>query len=53
MASIIKDLLKPLEAILLQFFKIVFKALETIWLLSFKIYWTTRNNIASIIQYYI
>ena len=39
MATIIQDLLKPLEAILLQLFNIVFKTLETIWLLLLKIYW--------------
>ena len=50
MDTIIQDLLKPLEALLLQLFKIVFKALEIK-----KGYYqsrsteTTRSNIASIV----
>ena len=39
MATIIKDLVKPPEAMLNQLFKIVFEALETMWLLSFLVYW--------------
>ena len=39
MGTIIQDLLKPLEALLLQLYNILIKALETNWLLSIKTYW--------------
>ena len=47
MATIIQYLLNPLEALSLQLFKIVFKVLETIWLLL------SRSNILlqAIIQF--